>query len=57
MSKSKKAAKKQPEWLNQSPTVMMRRELENATTHICHVKGLKPSKPQNPKTPCESYNQ
>ena len=44
MSKSKKAAKKQPEWLNQSPTVMMRRELENATTHICHMKGLKPSK-------------
>lgn len=43
MAKTKKAPKKPPRWLDQSPTVVMRRELENAVTHFCHLKRLKPA--------------
>ena len=43
MAKTKNAPRKPPRWLDQSPTVVMRRELENAVTHFCHLKRLKPA--------------
>ena len=44
MGKTKKAKADTRNWLDQLPTLAMRREVENATTHLCLRKKIEPSK-------------
>ena len=44
MGKTKKAKANTRNWLDQNPTLAMKREVENATAHLCLQKKIEPSK-------------